>query len=807
MNEITQQREYYKISTGLEQNDGSIDLNLFYNTSTVEVKLLKDTTTSIHFSFFATPVLFKECGLIEAGATAGPVPAVADRIYTSQRGYGNRTFWDETEYPQSGGWHYTWLYDNKGNTPVWMDRYYNPGSLSSQNDIISEYNKSIYIYGSDDFFIDIPSNRSFEPKGYYEYVHIGSKLYNDQINLLSGIQLSGLGLHYSNWADGSIDLSPYSNILRVRGNTEGMLDNTDTSISDSAFLNLSTTNPVDFRIDFNESYLTDRHFTTMAWVKAQDWDSINTSQILGNISTGGYGLFYEAYKNTPYFVYGDTKRNILFFINNNFENYETIETQSTYGVSITYYGLDSKNGVFVLDNIKKTITRFDHTGNAPIAQLELQTTNTLYRIFFDINDNIYITTSKSIIKVDNNLLEILENINHISDEKTFIVFNADNTRIIKDNINDIKIIKNKLIYINHINELIYEDIVLASNVNCFELDPDDYVWCVYNFNKIAKIDIATKTILLSKKIEPENTVFTKKSISIIQKYNRNTANHTWYICVLTNNSKSIYQINSDGSVLKSIHLPYQIGQITNNILDEDINIIASYNTTSYTCNRIKLNNLQPRLEFRLCMKKVNTENINIAPYQFKTYTLGIDRNKLLDNTWHHICLIFNNNLVEFYLDTILVDKIIIPENFIMSYDGVNSFHIGDFSGRYSSISDEIKINDLTFNGCIDELRVYRYSIEPYFLTLFRRSYLKSKDLIWNMSTSKFHQSETIQGIFKNKLPGSISNYFNLKISGIDLSNLSTTDAERVKDIVDAYIRKVIENSKPTTSELLNIEWL
>jgi hypothetical protein len=142
----------------------------------------------------------------------------------------------------------------------------------------------------------------------------------------------------------------------------------------------------------------------------------------------------------------------------------------------------------------------------------------------------------------------------------------------------------------------------------------------------------------------------------------------------------------------------------------------------------------------------------------------------------------------------------------MSYDNINSFHIGDFSGRQSSIGDEIKLNDLTFNGCVDELRIYRYSIEPYFLTLFRRSYLKSKDLIWNMPTSKFHQSETIKSIFKNKLPGSVSNYFNLKISGIDLSNLSTTDAVQVKNIIDAYIRKVIENVKPTTSELLNIEW-
>lgn len=807
MNEITQQREYYKISTGLEQNDGNIDLNLFYNTSTVEVKLFKDSITPIHFSFFAEPVLFRECGLVEAGATAGPVPAVADKIYSSQRGYGKRTFWDETNYSQSGGWFYTWLYDNNGDTPVWMDRYYNPGSLSSQNDIISEYNKSEYIYGSDNFFVDIPSERAFEPKGYYEYVHIGSELYNKQINLLSGIQLSGLGLHYSNWAEGSVDLSPYGNILRVRGNTEGMLDDTDTNISDSAFLNLSTSNAVDFRIDFNESYLTDRHFTTMAWIKVQDWDNINTSQILGNIYTGGYGLFYEAYKNTPYFVYGDTKRNILFFINNNFENYETIETYSTYGVNIKYYGLDSKNSIFILDDIKKTVTKFDHTGNAPIAQIELQTTNELYRIFFDIDDNLYITTSTNIIKIDNNLLEILESINHISDEKTFVVFNSNNTHIIQDNLNDIKIIKNVPIYINHANELIYENSILASNVNCFEIDPDGYIWCLYNFNKIAKIDLTTKAILLSKKIEPENTTFTKKSICIIQKYNRITANNTWYICALTNNTKNVYQINSDGSVLKNLHLPYQIGQITDNVLDENINIITSYNTSSYTCNRIKINDIQPRLEFRLCMKKINTENLNVAPYQFKTYTLGVDRSKLLNNTWHHVCLIFNNNLVEFYLDTILVDRITIPENFAMSYDNINSFHIGDFSGRHSSIGDEIKLNDLTFNGCVDELRIYRYSIEPYFLTLFRRSYLKSKDLIWNMPTSKFHQSETIKSIFKNKLPGSVSNYFNLKISGIDLSNLSTTDAVQVKNIIDAYIRKVIENVKPTTSELLNIEWV
>ena len=75
-----------------------------------------------------------------------------------------------------------------------------------------------------------------------------------------------------------------------------------------------------------------------------------------------------------------------------------------------------------------------------------------------------------------------------------------------------------------------------------------------------------------------------------------------------------------------------------------------------------------------------------------------------------------------------------------------------------------------------------------------------------MPTSKVHNTESIKAIFKNKLPGSFSNYFNLKITGIDLSKLTDEEANKVKEILEEYIRTTIDGIKPATSDLLNIEW-
>lgn len=814
MSSVKQQREYYKILTGLEQNEGGGDLNLFYNASTVETVLYKDSVTPLHYSFFADKLLFNNSGLVEAGAIAGPVPAVADRIYSSQRGYGDRTYWDETSFPQNGGWFYSWLYDNNGDKPIWMDRYYTPGSLSAQSNIINEYNKSVYLTGSNTFFVDVTSTRTFEPKGYYEYVHIGDKTYKEQINQLSGVELSGLGLHFSTWSEGAEDRSPYNNLLRITGSTENALNSIDESISDTAFLNLSTTDDVDYRIDHNESYLTNRHFTVMLWLKCENWDSINTSQILGNIGNGGYGVFYESYKHTPYMVFGDSKRSILFYINNNFENYETVNILSSYNVKLDYYAVDSKSKVFVLDNVSKKITKFDHTGNSPIAQITLTNVTSAIKIFFDLNDDLYVTTNSEILKIDNGLIEIVSRTPHVCNEHTFIVFTDESTYQIFENVKDVKIVDTNIWKIDTVNTLTVNNSAVDLNyVTCIEVDPDEYVWCLHDFNKISKLD-NNGTPIFTRKVEPENTNTTaNKRLAVVRRYIRSTQKHIWYMCVLTNTNRNIYQVSMDGNVSQNIHLPYQIGHLTDNILDEEIQLITSYNITSHTTNRIRAKAYKSRIEFRLNMKKfilgtqdTIRDSTNSTTNQFKDFYTSISRDRLINGKWHHLCFIFNDNTITSYLDTKLVNTLTIDQEYIVSFEGVNSYHIGDFSGRFGSLSDEIKEKNFTFNGCLDELRVYRYCIEPWFLVLFRRAYIKTKHLIWNMPTSKVHNTESIKAIFKNKLPGSFSNYFNLKITGIDLSKLTDEEANKVKEILEEYIRTTIDGIKPATSDLLNIEW-
>ena len=125
-----QQRDYYKIFTGTNQADGYDKIHLGYEAQTNEVILKKDTTTFFHVPFFSNIQSLYDSSLVADGATPGPIPAQADRIFKKLGGYGNSTPWGTPTGITDGTWLCSWLYAVSSEPPQWMDRYYNPGRLA-----------------------------------------------------------------------------------------------------------------------------------------------------------------------------------------------------------------------------------------------------------------------------------------------------------------------------------------------------------------------------------------------------------------------------------------------------------------------------------------------------------------------------------------------------------------------------------------------------------------------------------------------------------------------------------------------------
>ncbi|MFA5754713.1 MAG: hypothetical protein WC905_05235, partial [Patescibacteria group bacterium] len=140
---------------------------------------------------------------IGSGAFAGSIPYRSDRIFKKQANYENNVPWGNSipENMQRGVWLCAWLSGNMNDptqTPVWMDRWYDPGTLDSTYTLFVCSNSAVY---------DAPSILSFDPGVWYRYDHMG-----DKFNLQIVNSLCCMKLHLDDWGDDIlIDSSGYGN--------------------------------------------------------------------------------------------------------------------------------------------------------------------------------------------------------------------------------------------------------------------------------------------------------------------------------------------------------------------------------------------------------------------------------------------------------------------------------------------------------------------------------------------------------------------------------------------------------------------
>jgi len=193
-----QQREYYKIFTGTNQEEGYDKIHLGYEAETSEIVFNPDKSTHFHIPFFASTQTIQNSTLIGDGAIAGPIPALSDRIYKKLGGYGNSTPWGNTVDQKDGTWLCSWLYALSSETPRWLDRYYNPGRLAYEEALEGNANFGDY-YKNDPIYYDIPSVMTFEPGVQYQYFHQGENTIKNIISTFSGEDKSRLRLNIEDW--------------------------------------------------------------------------------------------------------------------------------------------------------------------------------------------------------------------------------------------------------------------------------------------------------------------------------------------------------------------------------------------------------------------------------------------------------------------------------------------------------------------------------------------------------------------------------------------------------------------------------
>lgn len=809
------QRKYYRLFTGTNQADGYDKIHLGYEADTTEIVLKKDKTTFFHMPFFAGTQDIADSSLIADGAVPGPIPALADRVYKKLGNYGNSTPWGTPSERHDGQWLCSWLYAVSSEPPQWLDRYYDPGRLAYTEALEGNANFTDYIK-HDPIYYDVPSTLTFEAGVLYQYFHQGEQTALKAVNTFAGPDKSRLRLDIEDWSANPLDRSIYENTISIDSfKSDWVVNLFDPGYQDRNSLSFDNTDFINCHITFSESFNLQDEFTTSFWVYNKDWSNATSTQLVGNLQKGGYGVFYNNLNYNPYFVVPETYYGHLFYFNQEGNIYTEKNNQLVLGepANFAFVSVNSNAEILSVDTIKRRGVRYNHIGEVITTTKDLS--GDLFQMNGDVtnfilsgnDDSIFFTTlSTYVFDKDLLLKTVTPNTTGYSEQ---IAFNTEGNLVRELSCLDIKFdTYNQKWTISDTGILKCNDITLTdipsniegTNTN-LAIDPENNLWVLADVNKIYKINVINKTIIDTYEVGVLASDPDSKNISFINVYDRQNNAFTWYALIYHNHEKVLYQVTLDGKILKNAFLPPKL-----NVLDpvtalqnkDLLTFNAKGDFTGYECRRIfnkVLYNNKPQLQFKVAVTYPNRS----LPYSINT--LSIPAQYLENEIWHLITVTLKNNIAKIFVDNYLRDTLQIPGNADFNYEYRNDTIVGCPCGKTQNLNLEIGSQKIIWNGVIDSVRVYDYAVEPKFIQYFVREKTNASDINWNIQTAALQYVEVIDRFFKHRLPGSKSIFFNIRLTGSKITDLA------IRQRIEDDIKLAVSQIKPAYSELLRVEWI
>jgi len=313
-------RDYKALFTGSNQALGNDNITLGYEAYTTDIVLKADKVTYFHVPQSIYPYValnVNDSGLVQAGAIAGDHPVKADKIFKKQANAKYTSPFGAASDESNGSFLCSWLSGSADITaqPVWVDRYYNPSTVSYITALTARSLKAInystvfegYVAEagsglSTDEVFDVPSNLVFEPGTYYAYYHYGNTGVSNYINTLTPYIVEQDFPNYFN-VDGSNAITN-----QVQGS--------EYSFGGS---NYAVTNSL-------SGIQISNQFTICFDMFNQDWSKPFGYQILGNLINDGFGIFNQNDVTPTIFVNSTSSVDI---INTDFNKITTVNYPTT----------------------------------------------------------------------------------------------------------------------------------------------------------------------------------------------------------------------------------------------------------------------------------------------------------------------------------------------------------------------------------------------------------------------------------------------------------------------------------------------
>lgn len=816
--ENLQQRTYYKIFTNRDQEESHNKIHLGYQASTTEIILKKDNTTFFHVPFFSQVQNLSASNLAFDGAVPGPIPAAADRIFKNLKGdLENNTPWGQPKQRQDGTWLCSWLYALSSETPQWMDRFYNPGYLSYEEALEGGLSEPTY-YKNNPVYYDVPSTLTLEPGVWYQYYHQGEKTAQEFVNTFSGNDNKNLQLYIDDWSclcpnnPKPVDKSIYKNeIITDRFSNDWIKSVSTPGYTDRSVLSFNHSDFINCKVIYNNTYNNKNEFTFTFWVNSLNWSESPGTQLAGNLNKGGYSIFFDNLKYYPYFVVPENTYGHFFYFNNESKNYFEKNNQLTIGqpASFIQNSFNGNSQLISLERYTRKLYKYDHLG-------------TIQSVCRDINNNtITLEGEPKLLAIDRNNQSIVVTTSgtYIFDQD--LIFNSfDSTKTYHPNLQicfdgfgnlqrnvcrDIKYTNNnEQWFINLIGQVLVNGNHLtnipekATNIH---IDPNGNVWILTETNHVYIINSETKELL--KKIKVGVTPLTPdtKNISFIYFYDRNTGNKEWNAIIYFNQEKTVYFLTLDGLIKTTTYLPQNLNILDPTTAEQNVDFMTFTGAGDFTgyewkriFNKVLYNN-KPQLQFKLSGNPPSTNNRNTI------YTLSVPVDKLANKEWHLVTAVLRNKTYSLYIDNNLRKTAELPSTIDLTYTFKNNFYIGCPNGRTENLNKEINSQALIWDGYIDTIRIYNYALPEPLIQFFIKEKIIGDDLYWNITTAPLQYIETIERFFKHRAPGFKSNFFKLKINGLNITDSNT------RLLVENNIKEAIQATSPINTELLAIEWV
>ena len=757
MGDSLQQREYYKIFSGHNQTDGYDKIHLGYEAGTSETVFAKDQQTYFHYPSFSSKLLISDSNLINSGATSGPIPAGADRVYKFEGGYGKSSPYGYTSDPVSGTWLCTWLYSNNGSTPIWMDRYYDQGQVSSDAALFGGIN-----YGG--FFIDIPSRLSFEPGVLYSYFHIGEAFISSFIDTFAGDNLNRLKLNIKNWSEYPKDISIFNNTVSITPFTDVLISNGNLDFDNNEY--------AEIMVNISKSLSGFDEFTLGCDIMHNDYLESSYSQILGNYRPkGGAGIFYDNLHSYPFFIIPETNYGHLFYFNQNNQVYLDQSTQTSGQLNSTpsFVAIRDMYSVYIADSAYQRLIKYDHlggilytysVGTSSIRSLTLSADNIILytdTIQYIFDANLVVISSTPTITNDNTIMAIDYNGTlQVTTSATSVHYDSYNQKWWVD-------INNNLMVSNATS--VTE--IFTGTANVVHVDPQGTIWVLHDINQISKIDPLSYNIISTFTIEGVQDGF--NNLSYICKYDRSINTHIWYAILCNSASKKMYVVDLNGNVVSTTSLPSNLNNAEYYTQNKD-NLIFNCNGdfTGYEWKRIfgkVLYNNEPQIQFKISLSEFSDKLKPKFNAKKRTFTISAPASILADRTWHQISGTYKNHTMRLYIDGSLVSFASTSVNYNVDNGSQTNYFIGTPNGNITNFNTEIGVADIIFNGYVDGIHLYDYELPNYFYTFLFREKEIAQDLVWDIPTANIQYIEKIERFFKHKLPGSKSAFYNINITG------------------------------------------